>query len=86
MCKHTQPVISVSSDAVPTATQGEPLTLPLFMAERRGMWDSHACWPSPEIMRLLHAQYTWLEGGSIGESPLALLLKTLDESQPESEA
>lgn len=79
MRQHTKP-------AVPTVTQGEPLALPPFMGERRGTWDSQAVWPSPETMSLLHAQYAWLEGGSVGESPLALLLKSLDESQPETEA
>jgi hypothetical protein len=86
MCKHTQPVISVSSEAVPIATHGEPLASPPFMGERRDVWDSQARWPSPETMRLLRAQYAWLEAGSVGESPLALLFKSLDKPQSESEA
>lgn len=80
------PSPSASSEILPSATQGEPVALPPFMGERRGRWDPQAVWPSPETMHLLRAQCSWLEAGSVGDSPLALLLKSLKALRPEAGA
>lgn len=77
-------VTDEATSDIPSHTAPDLAALIRAMLDKRAKWDPHAPWPSPEIMRLVQAQDSWRENGSVGDSPLAVLLKSLDEKKTDA--